>query len=357
MSYRNLNIHRLIGLLISIIILSSCADKIYVVKVNFKDSLVPTAPDYSNVEHWASLPDKADAADSVPIRSGLHNLQSNAAADVFFIYPTTFTHAATNPYQWNADVNDVALNKITQLGTILNQASIFNGSCRVYAPYYRQAHLYSFYSTNKEDGAQALEIAYADIKSAFEFYLKHFNQGRPIVIASHSQGSYHAERILKDYFDGKDLQKKLVVAYLVGRAIATDAFADIHPTEKSDDISVWASWNTFARNFIPHNYESIFKRSLSTNPLLWNSSEAYAPKELNHGGVGLHFTFVPHAVDAQNYQHILWINKPYVKGRVFLRTKNWHRADMNLFYMNIRENVALRIEKYQLKQKTETNSK
>jgi hypothetical protein len=209
MNYRNLNIQKLIGLLISIIILSSCADKIYVVKVNFKDSLVPTAPDYSKAEHWASLPDKADAADSVPIRSGLHNLQSNAAADVFFIYPTTFTHAATNPYQWNADVNDVALNKSTQLGTILNQASIFNGSCRVYAPYYRQAHLYSFYSTNKEDGAQALEIAYADIKSAFEFYLKHFNQGRPIVIASHSQGSYHAERLLKDYFVAEKISDRL----------------------------------------------------------------------------------------------------------------------------------------------------
>jgi len=357
MNDQNINMHKLIALLIFILILSSCTDKLYVVKVNFKDSPVPGVPDYHKAEHWASLPEKIDAADSVPKKSGLQNLQTNATVDVFFIYPTTFTEAPTNGYSWNADVNDAVLNKSTQLSTILNQASIFNGSCRVYAPYYRQAHLYSFYTTDKEEGAQALEIAYADVKSAFEYYLEHFNQGRPIVIASHSQGSYHAERLLKDYFVGKELQKKLVVAYLVGRAISPDAFAGIRPTEKPDEINVWASWNTFARDFIPNNYDRYFKSSLSTNPLLWNSSEDFASKELNHGGVGLHFKFVPNASDAQNHQHILWINKPYVKGRVFLRTKIWHRADMNLFYMNIRENVALRVEKYQLTEKNKIDSK
>ncbi len=352
-----MNIKKSIGLLIFVVTLSSCGDQLYVVKVNFKDSLIPKAPNYDNAEHWASLPEKADAADSVPHHSGLQNLQVNATADVFFIYPTTFTEGPTNSYHWNADVNDVALNKSTQLSTILNQASIFNGSCRIYAPYYRQAHLYSFYTTNKEDGAQALEIAYADVKSAFEYYLEYYNQGRPIVIASHSQGSYHAERLIKDYFVDKDLKEKLVVAYLVGRAIAPDAFAGIFPTERPDEINVWASWNTFARDFTPNNYDSYFKNSISTNPLLWNSSEDFAAKELNLGGVGLHFKFVPNAVDAQNHHHILWINKPYVKGRVFLRTKNWHRADMNLFYMNIRKNVAIRIEMYQSAHKTAMHSK
>lgn len=349
--------HKLISLFVGIVILSACSTKNYVVKVNFKESLVPLAPDYRKSEHWASLPDKVDAADSVPKKSGLKDLQDRANADVFFVHPTTFTEEPTNQYQWNADVNDIGLNHKTQVSTILNQASIFNGACRVFAPYYRQAHLYAFHTPNKEDGAQALEIAYADVKAAFEYFLENFNHGRPIVIASHSQGSYHAERLLKDFFDGKELQKRLVVAYLVGRAIAPDAFTTIRPTEKPEEVGVWASWNTFARDYIPANYDRYFKGSLSTNPLLWNSSEEFAGKELNHGGVGLHFTFAPNAVDAQNHQHLLWINKPYVKGRALIRTKNWHRADMNLFYMNIRENVALRIEKYYSELKIEFKSK
>jgi hypothetical protein len=338
----------LLSLVIFVLVFNACSPKHYALTVNFDKSSVPAPPDYSHKEHWAALPQKPDAADSIPKKSGLKNLQADASADVFFIHPTTFTHAPANNYQWNADVNDTVLNSKTQRSTILNQASIFNGSCRVYAPYYRQAHYYSFLTPNRNDAQQALDLAYADVKSAFEYYLANFNEDRPMIIAAHSQGSVHAERLLKEFFDGKPLQKKLVMAYLVGRAIKPDAFKNIHPSERPDETGVWASWNTFARGFIPESYEHYFKGSVSTNPMLWNSSEEFAGKEMNTGGVGYHFTFVPNAVDAQNHQQLLWVSKPYVKGRMFLRTKVWHFADMNLFYMNIRDNVAVRIANYQM---------
>jgi hypothetical protein len=332
----------------------ACSPKHHVLKVNFNNSSIPAPPDYRNEAHWASLPDKPDAADSIPKKLGLRNLQADASVDVFFIHPTTFTQAPANNYQWNADVNDTALNDKTQRSTILNQASIFNGSCRVYAPYYRQAHYYAFLTTDRNDASQALDIAYSDVKAAFEYYQENYHQDRPIIIASHSQGSVHAERLMKEFFDGKPLQKKLVVAYLVGRAIKPDAFKNIHPSERPDETGVWSSWNTFAHGFIPDAYEHYYKGSLSTNPMLWNSSEAFAGREQNAGGVGYHFTFVPNAVDAQNHQDILWVSKPYIKGRMFIRTKVWHFADMNLFYMNIRENAALRIENY-LQQQASSN--
>jgi hypothetical protein len=136
------------------------------------------------------------------------------------------------------------------------------------------------------------------------------------------------------------------VGYLIGRAIKPDAFTTILPTEKPDEVGVWASWNTFARNYYPSSYERYFKGSQSTNPLLWNSSEMFAPKELNKGGVGPRFTYMPHLADAQNHSGMLWINKPYIKGRMFLRTKRWHYADINLFYLNLRENVELRVMRF-----------
>ena len=191
-----------------------------------------------------------------------------------------------------------------------------------------------------------LETDRRDDVAAFQYYLSHYNQGRPIVIASHSQGSYHAVRLLQEFFDGKELQKQLVVAYLVGRAIPAISFQNLKPSEKPEEVGVWASWCTFGRNYLPDNYEKYYKNAISVNPLLWNTSEDFAPKELNKGGVGLKFTVVPQLVDAQNHQGILWVNKPFIKGRTFLRSKNWHRADMNFFYMNIRENVALRVEGY-----------
>ncbi|MFM8740403.1 MAG: hypothetical protein ACKOC0_09380 [Cytophagales bacterium] len=68
-----------------------------------------------------------------------------------------------------------------------------------------------------------------------------------------------------------------------------------------------------------------------------------AQKELNPGGVAYHFTFAPQMTDAQNQDGILWIHRPNVTGAKLVKNTNWHRADMNLFYMNIRENVSLRI--------------
>jgi hypothetical protein len=340
-----------------VILLASCSSKIHELKSGFGQSPVPLSPDYSKQEHWASLPTKRDAADSIPKKSNLKNEQATAQADVFFIYPTIFVDKPTNPFQWNADVNDALLNTKIQISTILNQASIFNGACKIYAPYYRQAHLYAFYTPNKVDGFNALNLAYEDVKAAFDYYLKNYNQGRPIIIASHSQGSYHGELLLKDYFDGKELQKQLVAAYLISRAIKPNAFTNIKPTEKPDEIGVWASWNTFGRGFFPKNYETNFKGSLSINPLLWNSSETLAPKELNKGGVATKFTFAPHVVDAQNHQSILWVNRPNIKGSWLVKNRSWHRADMNFFYVNIRDNVALRVEKFLDKETIDNKSK
>ena len=71
------------------------------------------------------MPTKKDAADSVPRKSNLKDLQATAQADVFFIYPTIFINEPQNKYLWNADVNDAELNHLIQTSTILNQATIF----------------------------------------------------------------------------------------------------------------------------------------------------------------------------------------------------------------------------------------
>jgi hypothetical protein len=332
--------------LVLVLTISACHLNTFPIKSKFDPGSSPPPPDYSNVRAWASLPDRPDAADSTPLNSTLVNEQEAAKADVFFVYPTIFTGRLSGAHVWNADVNDTDLNRRIQLTTLLNQASVFNGACRIYVPYYRQAHLYAFYTADKEDAMQALELAYQDVRNAFEYYLKNYNHGRPIVIASHSQGSYHAQRLVKEFFDGKELRKQLVVAYLVGFPIKPDAFNTIHASEKPDEVGVWASWNTFGKNYFPENYDQHFKGALCTNPLLWNSSNEFAARELNRGGVGLHFTLAPNLVDAQTHDGMLWVNKPYLKGRWHLPSKSWHRADINFFYMNIRENVAVRIARF-----------
>lgn len=312
----------------------------------FSAANTPQPPDYRQLIHWASHPDKEDKADSVPRKSDLKNNQESAKADVFFVHPTIYTYQPTNQYTWNADVNDQELNDKVDNSTILNQASVFNGSCRVFAPRYRQAHYSAFTTTVPENKKQSLDVAYEDVKNAFQYYIENHNEGRPIVIASHSQGTIHAGRLIKEFIDGKPLQKQFVEGYLIGIATPPDYFETIKVSEAADHIGGFVTWNTFARDFTPPYYDNGLNKAACVNPLTWTTDEKYAPKELNKGGVGLKFTMHKHLADAQIHENMLWINKPYVRGRVFLKQKIWHAADINLFWMNIRENVALRIKTF-----------
>lgn len=323
------------------------AQKPFRISTDFSEENIPPPPNYGNLNTWAAHPSKKDMADSIPRLSTVKDGQSIAKVDVFFIHPTIFTEQPKNQYQWNADINDTALNNRVDASTILNQATAFNGSCRVFAPRYRQAHYSVFTTSNQKNKEKGLNIAYEDVKNAFIHYLENENKGRPIVIASHSQGTVHAKRLLREFFDGKPLQKQLVEAYLIGIAVQATDFSYIRPSNDASQTGGFVTWNTFMKGFYPDYYNDGMSTAVCTNPLTWKIDETYAPRELNKGAVALHFKFVENApVDAQVNKGILWINKPYIKGRAFLTTKIWHKADINLFWMNVRENVALRIDTF-----------
>src|SRR6187401_3006859 len=126
-------------LLLACCILTGCAGHFTppVLVTPFENTPLP--PDYSLETAWASLPWKKDNADRVPASSKFIDMQEKAVADVFFIHPTSYLKQTERSTGWNADVNDEAINTITDDGSILNQASVFNGSCKIYAPRYRQA--------------------------------------------------------------------------------------------------------------------------------------------------------------------------------------------------------------------------
>ncbi len=329
-----------------LVILNASAQQFFEIEIPFSASERPVPPDYSNPKSWAALPQMQDLADTIPVNSGLSDLQSEAKGDVFFIHPTIFTYEPSNSFLWNADVYDEDLNRKVDKSTIMNQATAFNGSCKVYAPRYRQAHYSAFTTSDKASAKAALDLAYSDVKSAFEFYLQEYNDGRPIVIASHSQGTVHAKRLIKEFFDGTERQSQLVEAYLIGIATKPDVFKNIEPSKTPNDIGGFVSWYTFAEGFYPPYYEDGLDEAVCTNPLTWRIDEEYADRTLNKGGVGLKFKFIENPVDAKVRDGMLWISKPHVRGRIFINTKIWHRADINLYWMNIRENVALRMSTF-----------
>lgn len=337
-------------IVISIILSSACSttkDRIFPIEK------VSQLTDYSNIDSWAASPFKVDNADECPSPNFVNN-QENAEADVFFVHPTTYT---TNKGEitWNADISDAKLNKKTDEGTILFQASVFNGAGRIFAPRYRQAHINVFYlkSPDQKDSAKkALDLAYEDVKASFEYYLENYNNGRPIIIASHSQGTLHAVRLINDFFEGKELMEQLVVAYLIGMPIREDTFETLKPCKDKDDIDCFNSWRSYQRGYLP-KYHEANSNIIVTNPLSWTRDHKYVPKEENDGTLLFKFNkgLKPNIVDAQIYEDHLWINKPKFRGSAFVTFKNYHIADYNLFYADIRANAVDRVNTFLEKSK------
>ncbi len=325
--------------------ISACSQKNYSTKPAYQFKSTDGKPDYTNLSYWAAHPWKWDTSDSVP-KPLQKNDSKDSMVDVFFVHPTTLTSKKnTNS---NALIDDAATNSKTDYSAILYQASAFNEQCRVFAPRYRQAHYGNYFTADTLRAKQAFELAYEDVKNAFETYLKYYSNGRPIIIASHSQGTTHAARLLKEFFEGKVLQNKLVCAYIIGMPIPDNYFTAIKPCTDSLGTGCFVTWRTFQKGYEGSEFvkKEIFK-AVVTNPLTWSLDSNYAPAGLNHGGVLKNFNKIsPAVVDAQVYKNILWSSKPKFFGNFLLRQKNYHIGDINLFYNNIRQNVKTRIGMY-----------
>ncbi|MCC6726259.1 MAG: DUF3089 domain-containing protein [Saprospiraceae bacterium] len=324
-------------LLFSLAILASCASV-----RPYSANSVPSQPNFAKKSCWAALPSEKDNADRTPDPK-LLDMQADAPVDVFFLHPTLYF--GNNKAGWNAALEDEALNENVDKSTILFQASAFNGTGKIYAPRYRQAIYRSFFTQDTASARLALDLAYTDIKAAFEFYLQNYNNGRPIIIASHSQGTVHAQRLLKEFFDNKALGRRLVVAYLIGWPIRKDAFQTIPPCETPEQTGCFCSWRSFKYGHTPTDI-TLGEDIAVTNPLTWKMDGTFADKALNEGMIARKFgPVLPQRADAKAENGILWVHKPKFPGSFFFWKKNYHIADYNLFYMNIR-NDAKRREGY-----------
>ncbi|MCC7245395.1 MAG: DUF3089 domain-containing protein [Saprospiraceae bacterium] len=319
-----------------LLILSGCAVR---PRQQFDAAKVPPAVNYQTLDNWAAHPLKKDLADLVP--NGLKDEQSSAQVDVFFLHPTTYTGSRRSERDWNASAADAGLNKKTEEGSIQYQASMFNGAGRVFAPRYRQAHYHTFFVTAKDsaDARKALDLAYTDIEAAFDAYLKNWNNGRPFIIAGHSQGALHGMRLLREHIEGQSLEKQLVAAYVVGWPVEKNYFRTLKPCEKPDQTDCYCTWRTWEKKNGRRRANQ--PEVVCTNPLLWSTAEGrYAPDSLNLGGVVRPFETVrPALTDAEVWRGFLLARKPKFPGSFFFRRKNYHVGDLNLYYMNVRENA------------------
>ena len=338
------------------------------VPVGHRKGIAP--PDYAKADSWAALPTVRDAADAVPDDDPVPEAEAAAAVDVFYIHPTTFRSETA----WNQDLTDTATNGWTDVSVLARQASAFNACCKVYAPRYRQAAIRAVLHPKR--GMQAYAFAYADVKRAFAYFIEHYSSGRPFMIVGHSQGAFHAIRLLEEAVDATPLRERMVAAYVIGIGVPLGTFGkalkNIGPCSKPNDTGCVVSWNTFGRDADPAlaaaspaiaihqaRYVKRFgseagKEVLCINPLTFDLGLPDAPASANLGALpgapaaGPLRAVKPGLIGASCRRGLLYADVP--GDRDFVLTifpgEVLHMHDVDFFYQNIRANAVLRAQTF-----------
>ncbi len=291
--------------------------------------------DFSNSKSWAELPTIIDKS-----------------VDVFYVYPTLFGGTG----EMIMDITKQEMQDKVQV-VLLKQASVFDVDCNIYAPYYRQMAMDGLVLSEKERN-NYLSIGRTDIEKAFDYYMKNYNNGRPFILAGHSQGSQQLINILKTKFKNKKLMDKLVAAYIIGYSITDEDLEEcnwLKIAQSDNDLGVIITYNT--QSLQAKGSPVLLPTAHCVNPLIWKSTTEYASSDLNLGGVffkdnGEIDTLINNFTDAQispegslisNIADMeLYSNQSFPIGV-------YHVYDYSFYYNNLKENVTTRVNAYLIK--------
>ena len=243
-------------------------------------------------------------------------------------------------------------------------ASAFEDSTNVFMPYYRQSSAYALkraYDRTGDVRTALAGIPYEDITAALDYYFENYNNGRPFIIASHSQGSALNSLVLKDYFkEHSDYYERMVAAYLIGFSVTED-YLENNPHLKfasgENDTGVIVSWNTEGRQNVEENATNVvvMPGAISINPLNWKLDDEYAPagKNLgsllideNAGTVSIGGIGADAQINTQRGVIVTNAKSEPIALSQFFGPASFHNGDYAFYYNNIKDNVARRIAAY-----------
>lgn len=313
-------------ILIFSISLSGCSDQ-------------ANATDYSDSSNWSYF--ETDTTDRI--------------ADVFFVCPTVYS-GSDDSYNMALTDEDA---KADFLGATNMEKGIYDRDSRFFAPYYRQAGL-NVYTMETHDREQYLELAFNDVKNAFEYYYETYNDGRPIILAGFSQGADMCIRLMKERFKDEDLQDQLIACYAIGWRITEEEiqkYPQLKSAEGESDTGVIISFNSEAESI--DNSLTVPKgtKTLAINPLNWKTDSAIADKSLNLGACFTDYDgniiketnnlTGAHIDDVRGTLKVTDVTpEEYPAGLDIFEDGIYHLYDYQFFYRNLQKNVQIRINAY-----------
>lgn len=294
-----------------------------------------TKLDYSKAENWVERPTEV----TKPV-------------DVFFIYPTVT--GFRDPVQ----ICEVTDSEMVAGAKFVRQVqtSVFEESCNIFMPFYRQISMpkpgtdYRFV-TNYLSGFDATD--------ALDYYLTNLNQGRPFILAGHSQGASVLIALLENYMTKHpEALKRMVAAYPIGFAVTKDWLAKtgLKFAEGATDTGVIVSWNTEGPANLEAKNVTLAPGGISINPINWKRDDTYADVKENLGTLTVEGKIVTPGiadarVDTVRGSVVVSTADPKLyaiadEGTQMFGPECYHLHDYGFFFNNIKQNVADRIKAF-----------
>ena len=285
---------------------------------------VPVEPDYKNADMWmCHLNDTNDTG-----------------ADIFYI-PSTweFDWTTSNGISCHyADVsneqhrNNMAI-EINKVAEYMAEDNNF------YSPYYRHITLNTWATLDEDYITRQYEsVSLTDVKRAFDYFIKNYNNGRPFILAGFSQGGKSVVELMK--YMPEDIRKYMVAAYVLGYKVTPNDVAAapwIVAAKSANDIGVTICYNSVSDvKYIKPIVSS--PTVMCINPVNWRTDSI--PATLNDSiTVTLnteHNVLVVDGYDGSYLPNILNI----------LNVGDYHGVEPWLYDQSIRANIKQRIKAF-----------
>ncbi len=272
-------------------------------------------------------------------------------SDVFYIAGTVYQGEKSN---WE---NLYDTNRLVFYKAVNSDKGIYDDNARYFAPFYHQISNTALSKYN-EVTHFAFENAYAEIRSAFRYYLANYNNGRPFIIAGYSQGAMMCLQLVKEMSAYPEVMQKMVACYAIGWRVTEqdlEAFPNLKMAEGESDTGVIISFNSEAPDVQASIFVPAGVKSLSINPLNWKTDSTVADKSLNKGicslsGWGLSVKDIQQRVGAYLDPERGTLKVLDLQGTALVKQMSedgvYHGQDTQLFYRNLEENVQTRIAAY-----------
>lgn len=304
--------------------------------------LIFSSWDYRRADLIGPIPLKPHYEDS----SQWYIQDRGGVADIFYVISTeTGDHLIGGDTCHFADTRDVH-QRSQMLKEMHAVDSFYSGNLNYYSPYYRQVSMQSWATENT--AMVRIPLAIGDVMRSWEYYLEHFNQGRPFILAGFSQGAHAMTEILKRMPDS--IVSRMVAAYAIGYKVTQEDMnlcKNIHPALGATDTGVTICFNSVRSPEceIPIVSEG---NMISINPVNWRTDTVSTSFVLY--GRNKNDTLTVRCDPASRLLIVGGYQERAVMS-VIGRPGNYHNMELKFYHPYIRQNMADRVAAYIRKNK------